>query len=433
VSQPAARPTPATSASDASRVALAQRYTAARAQTQAIAAPLAPEDMVIQSMTEASPIKWHLAHTTWFFERFVLRDFLPNYTPPHASYDYLFNSYYNTVGPMHCRPNRGQLSRPTVREIYDYRRFVDEQIHALLERGSDDDRLAEVMTIGINHEQQHQELMVTDLKHMLSGNPLLPGVYESPEDGGEPADLPETGWQSFEAQLVHIGADESVGFSYDNERPRHRVFLEPFSIANRPVSNRAFLAFIQDGGYERHDLWLSMAWDTVQREGWSHPVYWYRDGERWMQYTLAGPRELRLDEPVCHISYFEADAYARWRDARLPTEFEWELAAQDRPLDGVIADERRFHPAPLDPRETQPARFFGDVWEWASSSYEPYPGFTTPPGALGEYNGKFMCNQYVLRGGSCATARSQARLTYRNFFPAESRWQFAGLRLARSH
>jgi len=409
-----------------------------RAQTDAIAAPLAPEDMVVQSMPQASPTKWHLAHTTWFFERFVLREFVPGYTPPHDAYDYLFNSYYNTVGPMHCQPNRGQVTRPTVDDIQQYRRFIDAQVLELLDAKAqdqpDDEQLRHVMTIGLNHEQQHQELMVTDLKHMLSGNPLLPGVFDLPEQTPDAtSELPDTGWQSFDEQVVSIGTDAGgAAFSYDNERPRHRVFLEPFTIAHRPVSNREYLDYIEDGGYERHELWLSPGWAAVQEQGWTRPIYWYRDGDTWMQYTLAGPRALRMDEPVCHVSYFEAEAYARWAGARLPTEFEWEHAAAELPLDGVIADERRFHPTPLDPREHQPTRFFGDVWEWTSSSYAPYPGFKTEPGALGEYNGKFMCNQYVLRGGSCATPRPQARLTYRNFFGPDARWQFTGLRLAKS-
>ncbi|WP_236254570.1 ergothioneine biosynthesis protein EgtB [Mucisphaera calidilacus] len=407
-------------------------FRAVRQQTQAIAEPLAPEDMVIQSMTEASPMKWHLAHTSWFFERFVLRDFVHGYVSPEETYDYLFNSYYNTVGPQHCRPRRGMLSRPTVEQVFAYRRFVDDAVIKLLERCDEDVELRRIMTIGLNHEQQHQELMLTDVKHVLSGNPLLPAVYPSPRDGTAIGTIPETGWRRFNAGVVRVGANPDDGFRFDNECPRHRVFLEPFEIADRPVTNHEYLAFVESGGYEQHQHWLSMGWATVQDQGWRHPIYWYREDGRWRQYTLHGPVDLRLDEPVCHLSYFEADAYARWVGARLPTEFEWEQAAADQALDGVIADEQRYHPAPLDPRETQPTRFFGDVWEWTGSSYTPYPGYRPPDGALGEYNGKFMCNQYVLRGGSCATARSQARLTYRNFFPPESRWQFAGLRLART-
>jgi len=410
----------------------ADTYHAVRNQTTAITEPLADEDLVVQSMPDASPIKWHLAHTSWFFERFVLQGFDTGYRPFDERYEFLFNSYYNSVGPQHCRPARGLLSRPTVREVGEYRRAVDAAVVSLLERRGDDPALRRVMRIGFEHERQHQELMLTDLKHLFSSNPLLPAAYPARAGEGAPADLPPTTWRSFDAGITHAGADAGDGSCFDNETPRHRVFLEPFEIADRPVTNAEYLAFIEDGGYRRHACWLSLGWSTVQSLGWTHPLYWYRDGDAWKQYTLAGPADLRPDEPVCHLSYFEADAYARWAGARLPTEFEWEHAASNQPLDGVIAEEQRYHPAPIDQADTGPVRFFGDVWEWTASAYAPYPGYEPTRGALGEYNAKFMCNQYVLRGGSCASPRSQARLHYRNFFPPDARWQFAGLRLART-
>ena len=394
-------------------------------------APLAVEDTVVQSMPDASPAKWHLAHTAWFFERFVLRAFDPGYTPRHEGYDVLFNSYYNAIGPQHCRPRRGVLSRPTLDEVYGYRRRVEERVAALLDAGGGGE-LEGVVEVGIQHEKQHQELIVTDIKHALSSNPMLPAPYAVGDDEGEPGTLGEAGWRGFGGGVARLGATGGDGFRFDNEFPPHRVFLEPFEIADRPVSNGEYRAFIEDGGYERAEWWLSLGWATVREGGWRCPMYWFKKDGGWHQYTLhRGVVPLREDEPVCHLSYFEADAYARWAGARLPTEAEWEHAAADRPLDGVVGEEGRFHPSALDPSEASASRFFGDVWEWTSSSYGPYPGYAPPPGAIGEYNGKFMCNQYVLRGGSCATPRAQARLTYRNFFPPEARWQFAGLRLAR--
>lgn len=405
-----------------------------RAQTMQLVAPLAPEDMVIQSMPEASPVKWHLAHTTWFFERFILATYRPGYQPYNPAFDYLFNSYYNTVGPQHCRPMRGMLSRPTIAEVYAYRRHVDDAVRSLLADHEHSKELAGVLQIGLNHEQQHQELILTDVKHMLSANPLLPAVYAAPTNPPVRQPLGDTQWSDLGGEIVHVGADASASgaFRFDNESPRHRVFLEPYQISHRPVSNGEYLRFVTDGGYSRHELWLSMGWSAVQAGGWKQPLYWFEQDGRWRQYTLSGVADLRPDEPVCHLSYFEADAYARWADARLPTEFEWEHAAAGRAVDGAVAEDHRYHPKPLGDPDPGPRRFFGDVWEWTQSSYAPYPGYRPPHGALGEYNGKFMCNQYVLRGGSCATPKSQARLTYRNFFPPESRWQFAGLRLARS-
>lgn len=430
------------------RSSLTDTFRETRGATERLVEPLAPDDTIVQSMPDASPTKWHLAHTSWFFERFVLRAFDATYTPEHEIYDVLFNSYYNTVGPQHCRPRRGVLSRPTLGEVFAYRRVVDDRVSALLER-EDGPRLRAVMEIGLQHEKQHQELIVTDIKHALGGNPMLPAPYAAhSEDDGASRALERTRWRRFEGGVAHLGAEigtdvDGNAFRYDNEGPRHRVFLEPFEIAHRPVSNDEYLAFIGDGGYERPELWLSLGWAAVNEHGWTCPMYWFEDGGRWHQYTLhRGAAPLRGDEPVCHLSYFEADAFARWAGTqraeaqwagtRLPTEAEWEHAAADLPLDGVVSEEGRYHPSPMRAVEPHPCRYFGDVWEWTSSSYAPYPGFKAPEGSLGEYNGKFMCNQYVLRGGSCATPRAQARLTYRNFFSPESRWQFSGIRLARS-
>lgn len=408
------------------------RFRATRQMTEAIVAHLEPEDTVVQSMPDASPVKWHLAHTAWFFERFMLREFHNDYSPRNATYDYLFNSYYNTIGPQHCRPRRGQLSRPTLQEVFDYRHHVDENIQSLLE-SDPSPSLLDVLEVGLQHEMQHQELIITDLKHALSSNPLLPAPFATSEEASESHGLRKHSWHRFDAAVSSLGANPGEEFRYDNEMPRHRVFVEPFEIAHRPVSNAEYLEFVSDGGYSRPELWLSLGWATVQDEQWRCPLYWFLKDGQWHQYTLhQGAATLRGDEPVCHLSYFEADAYARWAGARLPTEAEWEIAAADIPLDGVIGDELRFHPSAMSPYEPYPTRYFGDVWEWTSSSYSPYPGFQPPPGALGEYNGKFMCNQYVLRGGSCATPRPHARLTYRNFFHPDARWQFAGLRLARS-
>ena len=413
---------------------LRERFDQTRAATERLAAPLRPEDTVIQSTPEASPTKWHLAHTSWFFERFVLREFDEGYRPRHPEYDYLFNSYYNTVGPQHCRARRGVVSRPSLDEVGEYRGLVDERVRALMDRAEISQPLRSVMEIGLQHEKQHQELIVTDIKHALSSNPLLPAPYAHEGEDPEERPLPERGWTGFAGGVARIGAFDPTPPRFDNEGPRHRVFLEPYEIATRPVSNAEFRTFIEDGGYRRPELWLSLGWATVEREGWSCPMYWFRgEGGRWHQYSMhRGVTALRDDEPVCHLSYFEADAFARWAGQRLPTEQEWEHAASDLPLDGVVAEEGRLHPAPLDHVETEPARFFGDLWEWTSSSYAAYPGYAPPAGALGEYNGKFMCNQYVLRGGSCATPRAQVRLTYRNFLPPEARWQYTGLRLARS-
>jgi ergothioneine biosynthesis protein EgtB len=418
-------------AEDTLRQALRVRFQETREFSEGLCAPLAVEDYVVQSMPDCSPTKWHLAHVSWFFETFLLKTNVAGYQSPDPDYVYLFNSYYNAVGDKYPRPRRGMISRPTVEDVYRYRAHVDEHVLDLLECCADADLggVSPIVTLGINHEQQHQELILTDLKHMLSHNPLHPVYVER----GRAAQS-GTGalrWVSFSEGVYWIGHDGD-SFAFDNEEPRHREFVHPFHIASRPATNADYLEFMHAGGYQQSDLWLSMGWATVQQEGWRAPLYWEeRDGE-WWEFTLSGFRPVDPEEPVAHISYFEADAFARWAGGRLPTEAEWEVAAEGVPIDGNFADSGRFHPHPAAGADGAVlSQVYGDVWEWTQSSYSPYPGFRTAPGALGEYNGKFMCNQYVLRGGSCATPRSHIRPTYRNFFPPDARWQFSGLRLAK--
>ena len=419
------------------------RYRAVRAFTEKLCEGMEAEDFVIQSMPDVSPTKWHLAHTTWFFEAFVLVPEVPGYNPLNARYNYLFNSYYNSIGEQFCRPRRGQISRPTVREVFEYRRYVDEHMEDLIERLGRSDRLGavrEAVVLGTHHEQQHQELMVTDIKHVFSMNPLRPTWHPRPADAPV-AGVPELEWIANEGGLRTIGTD-GPGFHFDNESSRHQVYLEPFEIGSRLVTNAEYMAFMRDGAYERPELWLSMGWAAVrerrlEEQDWARldkPLYWYLEGDAWWQYTLAGPRPVHPDEPVVHVSYYEADAYARWAGGRLPTEAEWEVAAARAEVeDGVFSDDFRFQPLPLalGAPGGRPHQMFGDVWEWTSSAYGAYPGFRPWEGAAGEYNGKFMANQLVLRGGSCATAMDHIRPTYRNFFPAGDRWQFMGFRLAR--
>jgi len=410
---------------------LAAHYQAVRGFTETLCKPLVPEDYVIQSMEDVSPTKWHLAHTTWFFETFVLKQHAPAYEPFHPRYAYLFNSYYVQAGERHARPNRGLLSRPTVEEVYRYRAFVDAHLLALLKTAdaATMQALAPLVEIGLHHEQQHQELLLTDLKHAFSVNPLYP-VYQPLKARPAAASRPAA-WVAFEEGLYEIG-HAGEGFCYDNEGPRHRYFLAAFELASRLVSNGEYLAFMEDGGYEQPTRWLSAGWATVDAQGWQAPSYWQRDDDgRWLQFTLSGLRPVDPHEPVCHLSYFEADAYARWAGARLPTEQEWEVAVRGVPLEGNFVEEGAYHPAPAAHAATGLQQCYGDVWEWTRSQYSPYPGYEPAAGALGEYNGKFMCNQFVLRGGSCATSRSHIRATYRNFFPPDARWQFTGLRLAR--
>jgi len=417
MSQPA--PTPASD--------LAARYHAVRAGSAALAAPLAPEDCTAQSMPDASPVKWHLAHTSWFFETFVLEAAAPGYRPLEPAYRVLFNSYYHSVGQQHFRPERGLITRPGLAEVHAYRRHVDAHVLALLERGRLAPAQLAVVELGLQHEQQHQELILTDLKHLLARNPMAP-VYRprTPERAGEPAPL---AWSPFPAGLREIG-HAGAGFAFDNEGPRHRVFVHAFALASRVVTNAEYLAFMDERGYARPELWLSDGWATVQREGWRAPLYWRQRDGAWHAFTLAGLQPLAPNEPVAHVSAYEADAYARWAGARLPTEAEWEVVAATAPLAGNFVESGRLQPAPA-PSGSGPAQLFGDVWEWTSSAYAPYPGYRPPPGALGEYNGKFMANQLVLRGGSCATPVSHMRASYRNFFHPDARWQWSGIRLAR--
>jgi ergothioneine biosynthesis protein EgtB len=405
------------------RSALAARYRATRAATERLCAPLVTEDYQLQSMPDCSPPKWHLAHTGWFFETFLLAPHLPGYQPHHPLFGYLFNSYYDAVGDRWPRPARGLLSRPTVAEVYAYRRAVDEGMLALIASAADDAlaAFAPVIELGLNHEEQHQELLLTDLKHAFGLNPLHP-AYAPPQQTPRGDTAPLT-WQRHESGVRWVG-HEGAGFAFDNEGPRHRAFVAAFEIASRPVSSGEFLRFIDDGGYDRPELWLSDGWAARQRGGWTIPLYWQRDGTEVAVFTLRGMRPLDPAEPVCHVSYYEADAYARWSQARLPTEHEWETAAGGREVRGDFLDSGRLHPSPG-------GSFYGGVWVWTASPYVAYPGYRPAAGALGEYNGKFMCNQMVLRGGSCVTPAGHVRPTYRNFFPPDARWQFIGIRLAK--
>ena len=407
----------------AATTSLLERYARVRTDSLSLTAPLSAEDQIIQSMPDTSPSKWHLAHTTWFFEEFVLAQNLPAYERFHADFSYLFNSYYNSVGNMHPRPQRGLLSRPPLSAVHRYREHVDAAMQELFDRDLLDGDLAALVLLGTHHEQQHQELILTDIKHVLSCNPLMP-VYTDchpPQADSSPMEF-----MSGQEGPVEIGY-QGDGFHYDNEGPRHTVWLHPHALANRLVTNGEYRAFIEDGGYRQATLWLSDGWSKIREEGWTRPLYWSDDLER--EFTLHGEQTLDPRRPVCHLSYYEADAFARWADARLPTEAEWEAAVADRPCPSVLRDDNWLHPqAPHDPGDPQ---FFGQVWEWTASSYSSYPGYRPAPGAVGEYNGKFMCNQFVLRGGSCVTPFGHIRPSYRNFFYADARWQFSGLRLAR--
>lgn len=405
--------------------ALAERYGRCRKQTQALAAPLTPEDQMVQSCPEASPAKWHQAHTTWFFETFVLSSHLSGYRTFDQRFRDLFNSYYNAIGQQPEKALRSAFSRPDLDDVLRYRHHVDEQIERLLgsEPASD---VLELIELGINHEQQHQELLVTDIKHAFWSNPLRP-AYQP----GAPHELSTASPQKAEAYaggLTEIGTDRAE-FHFDNEAPRHKVFVHPFRFATRPATCGEYLAFMDDRGYQRPELWLSDGWKAVQTHGWNAPLYWEKRDKQWLQFTCSGMRKVEEHEPVCHVSYYEADAFARWAGARLPTEFEWEMVAAPSPVEGNLLEQQRFH-AMAAQDNSAPSQLFGDVWEWTASAYLPYPGFRPAAGALGEYNGKFMSGQMVLRGGSCATPQSHIRATYRNFFPPETRWQFSGIRLA---
>jgi len=424
------RPRPSETRSREPTCGTAESYLAVRAASVELCAPLAVEDYVVQSMPDASPAKWHLGHTSWFFEEFVLARAVNGYRPYAEPFRYLFNSYYNTVGPMHCRAARGMLSRPTVAEVGAYRATIDERMTSLLAAGELPRELQDVLILGLEHERQHQELLLTDIKHLFSLNPLLPAYRERIRR--PPTRSAPLRYLRFEGGIAGIGHG-GPGFCFDNELPRHRALVTPFRLANRPVTNGEYLEFVRAGGYAEPLLWLSDGWALARREGWQRPLYWSRSLEE--EFSLTGMRELDPQAPLCHVSYYEADAFARWAGARLPTEFEWELAAGTEPVTGNFVEGRAWHPqaAPAVASSAAPdtlLQMFGDVWQWTQSAYAPYPGYSPAPGALGEYNGKFMINQLVLRGGSCATPREHIRASYRNFFPPAARWQFSGVRLA---
>jgi len=408
-------------------------YLRVRAFTERLCEPLEPEDFLIQTVPEASPARWHLAHCTWFFETFLLRPLLPGYRVFHERFEYLFNSYYERTGSgFWPRAERGMLSRPRVADVYDYRRHVDADMTRLIADCPQGHRptLDARLLIGLNHEQQHQELLLTDIKRNLAHNPLRP-AYRADLPLGPATEPQPLRWVELGGGLVEIGA-AGPGFAWDNERPRHRVFLRPYALADRLVSNAEYLAFVEDGGYRNPALWLSDGWARVRAEGWQAPLYWERDGAGWQVMTLGGMRPLDPTEPVCHLSYYEADAFAAWCGRRLPTEAEWEHAAESLPVAGNFVEDGWLHPRPASGHSGPGSlrQMFGDCWEWTASAYLPYPGYRAAEGALGEYNGKFMCNQMVLRGGSCASGLDHLRASYRNFFYPHERWQFMGLRLA---
>ncbi len=408
---------------------LLQRFRDTRAQSLAFCEPLLPEDYSLQAEAFTSPPKWHLAHTTWFFETFLLKPFLQDYHTPEERYEVLFNSYYNGIGEQFPRPRRGLLTRPTTEEIHHYREHVDAAIGRLLTQQSpaDSNAIRQRIELGIEHERQHQELFFTDLKYSFSVNPLLPAYLPKPEAPSSASHA--IAWLAYAGGLVATGYDGD-GFCFDNELPRHQVFLQPFELASRLVTNEEFSAFIDDGGYRRPELWLADGWDSAQTGNWQAPLYWIdRDGES-LEYTLHGVQTRSPSNPVCHISGYEADAYARWAGARLPTEHEWELAAAKSapPAQGV--DSGHYHPRPASGSGLQ--QLYGDCWQWTQSAYSPYPGYEPSAGAIGEYNGKFMSNQWVLRGGSCVSKAEHVRCSYRNFFYPPDRWQFSGIRLARN-
>ena len=421
---------------------LRHRFHQVRSFTDSLCAGLEPEDCVVQSMPDVSPTKWHLAHTTWFFETFILKNFVAKYRAEIPEYAYLFNSYYNAAGDMHRRDLRGLISRPTVGEALRYRVSIDSRIDDLLSDAGEEllDKIEPILVLGVQHEQQHQELLITDIKHVFAQNPLYP-VYRGsdalPWHPGSAACRPSQ-FVDFDEALVQIGHDGRE-FAYDNEGPRHGALVPAFSLASGPVTNGEYMAFIEDNGYQRPEFWLSLGWTTVNEQRWNAPLYWTKRNGAWWHYTLSGFRPVEESEPVTHASYFEADAFANWAGARLPTEFEWERAASGFPVEGNFVESELFHPIAIQSAALadQPSQdrdlhqVFGNVWEWTRSAYASYPGYRAEPGALGEYNGKFMCNQYVLRGGSCATSRTHIRPTYRNFFQPEKRWQFTGIRLAR--
>ena len=412
------------------RYNLADLFYSVRRFTELITQPLEIEDYVVQVTENASPAKWHLAHTTWFFETFLLEKELDDYQPIHPQYSYLFNSYYLQTGVPHCRARRGNISRPTVKQVYEYRKSINEHVLNLIENATEQQyrKWAPIIEIGIHHEQQHQELLMTDLKYMFSQNPLHP-VYKK-ADRPVTETVPDIDWIPFEEGVYEIGHPGGA-FGYDNEFPRHKNYIHDFELANRLVTNGEYLEFIESGAYQEPKWWLDEGFSTVRDEEWSAPLYWKKIDGNWHQFTLSGLEKIRMNDPVTHVSYFEADAFARWKGFRLPTEQEWEIASRNLPIEGHFADAEYLQPVGVQTINEGLKQMFGEVWQWTSSSYAPYPGYKPLAGALGEYNGKFMCNQYVLRGGSCATSKSHIRKTYRNFFHANERWQFTGIRLAK--
>ena len=409
---------------------LLQHFKKVRSFSLYLCEPLETEDYVIQASEFASPTKWHLAHTSWFFETFVLEKFQDDFESLHPQYAYFFNSYYLQTGVPFTRAKRGVLSRPTVKEVFEYRKYVNEQLEHFIKSASEStwDEAAKVVEIGIHHEQQHQELILTDLKYMLGQNPLLPAYRKGEAKSSQ--DIKPIQWISFEEQVTEIG-NTGNEFTYDNEHPRHRTLIQDFELADRLITNGEYLEFINDEGYSRSELWLDEGWSAVNQNEWKAPLYWFKRGGKWQQFTLFGAREIDSNEPVTHVSYYEAEAFARWKGVRLPTEQEWEHACGDQPMKGNFVERENFHPVATESHTNELKQMYGDVWEWTMSAYAPYPNYKPLPGALGEYNGKFMANQYVLRGGSCATSQTHIRKTYRNFFHADARWQFSGIRLAR--
>ena len=407
---------------------LRDRYAAVRTQTERLCGPLQTEDFVVSSMPDVSPTKWHLAHTTWFFETFVLAVHDAGYRSPDARYAFLFNSYYVQAGERHCRAQRGLVTRPTVAEIFAYRAHVDAAMRRLVDVvGDDTEHPAHALVVlGLHHEQQHQELLVQDIKHVFWTNPMRPVYQPRAPHQGSPT---PARWVGVDEGVYQIGTSES-SFAYDNESPAHRVFIEPCRLASRLVTNGDYRDFIEDGGYTRPELWLSAGLAAVRERAWAAPLYWERADGAWAEFTLAGTQPLADAEPVCHVSYYEADAYARWAGHRLPTEAEWEIAARGVPVEGSFVEAERFHPSAASNDGSGLQQLYGDLWQWTTSAYVAYPGFSAAAGAIGEYNGKWMSDQWVLRGASCATPRSHARATYRNFFPSDARWQFGGIRLA---
>jgi ergothioneine biosynthesis protein EgtB len=421
------RSKPQTSSAPFRGGSLRDRLFRTRALSGELARPLSDEDQVVQANDDASPTKWHLAHTTWFFEAFVLKRFLAGYRLFDESFEYCFNSYYESVGPRQPRGKRGLLTRPSAQAVRDYRAHVDEAL-ALLFTGGVSAEAAALVELGINHEQQHQELLLTDILSLFAAEPLKP-AYAAASSGVRASDPAPLGWTHFDGGIFEIG-HAGNSFAYDNEGPRHEELVRPFTLANRLVTNAEWSQFIADGGYATPALWLADGWATVKAQGWTAPLYWEKADGGFMQMSLHGVRPIEPAAPVCHVSYYEADAFARWAGKRLPSEFEWELAARSVPVEGRTLGAGHLRPLPAATHADGLQQMYGDVWEWTGSAYLPYPGFKAAAGAVGEYNGKFMCNQFVLRGGSCATPDGHVRPTYRNFFYPHQRWQFMGLRLA---